>query len=118
MNPSRQSLRAKSSLQPTVVAGKKRSQSYNHKEMIPPPSFISEPGKEPWAQMKTTVPTQTFISAHLDLQQGFLGVPVVKNTPANEGDVGSILESGRSPGEGNGNPFQYSYLENLVDKGA
>ena len=33
-------------------------------------------------------------------------------------DVGSILRSGRSPGEGNGNPLQYSCLENSMDKGA
>ena len=36
----------------------------------------------------------------------------------NAGDLGSILGSGRSPGEGNGNPLQYSCLENSVDKGA
>ena len=33
-------------------------------------------------------------------------------------DSGSIPESGRSPGEGNGNPLQYFYLENPMDKGA
>ena len=33
-------------------------------------------------------------------------------------DLGSILGSGRSPGEGNGNPLQYSCLENLMDRGA
>ena len=37
---------------------------------------------------------------------------MVKNPPANAGDVGSILGSGRSPGEGNGNPLEYSCLEN------
>ena len=36
---------------------------------------------------------------------GFLSGSVVKNPPANAGDVGSILESGRSPGEGNGHPL-------------
>ena len=35
----------------------------------------------------------------------------------NAGDPGSILGSGRSPGEGNGNPLQYSCLENPIDKG-
>ena len=39
--------------------------------------------------------------------EGFLGGSVVKNPPANEGDVGSVPGSGRSPGEGNGNPLQY-----------
>ena len=36
----------------------------------------------------------------------------------NAGDLGSIPGSGRSPGEGNGNPLQYSCLENLMDRGA
>ena len=46
---------------------------------------------------------------------------VVKNLPANSGDikdVGSIPGLGRSPGEGNGNPLQYSCLENPMDRGA
>ena len=34
------------------------------------------------------------------------------------GDLGSIPGLGRSPGEGNGNPLQYSFLENLLDGGA
>ena len=38
----------------------------------------------------------------------------VKNLPANAGELGSIPGSGRHPGEGNGNPLQYSYLENLT----
>ena len=36
----------------------------------------------------------------------------------NAGDLGSIPESGRSPGEGNGNPLQYCCLENPMDRGA
>ena len=46
------------------------------------------------------------------------GGAVVKNLPANAGDTGSIPELGRSPGEGNGNPFQYSCLENFMERGA
>ena len=42
---------------------------------------------------------------------GFPGGSGVKNLPANAGDVGSIPGSGRSPGGGNGNPLQYSCLE-------
>ena len=38
--------------------------------------------------------------------------------PANAGDAGLIPGSGRSPGGGNGSPFQYSYLGNLMDRGA
>ena len=48
-------------------------------------------------------------------------VLVVKNPPANSGDTrdsGLIPGSGRSPGEGNGNPLQYSCLENSMDRGA
>ena len=44
----------------------------------------------------------------------------VKNLPANARDAGdsnSIPGSGRSPGEGSGNPFQYSCLENPIDRG-
>ena len=46
---------------------------------------------------------------------------MVKNPPANAGeerDAGSIPGQGRSPGEGNGSPLQYSCLENPMDKGA
>ena len=43
---------------------------------------------------------------------------MVKNPPANTGDMGSILGSEASPGEGNGNPFQYACLGNPVDRGA
>ena len=43
---------------------------------------------------------------------------MVKNSSANAGDMGSIPELGRSPGEGNGNPLQYSCLGNPMDRGA
>ena len=42
---------------------------------------------------------------------GFAGGSVVKNPPANSGGAGTVLGPGGSPGEGNGNPLQYSYLE-------
>ena len=48
---------------------------------------------------------------------GFLGGSVVKNLPANAGDIGSVPGSERSPGGGNGNPLQYSYLGNPMDRG-
>ena len=54
-----------------------------------------------------------------------IGLPgghyVVKNLPANEGDIrdaGLISRSGRSLGEGNSNPLQYYCLDNLTDRGA
>ena len=43
---------------------------------------------------------------------------MAKNPPAKAGDAGSIPGSGRSPGEGNGNPLQYSCLENSMDREA
>ena len=52
------------------------------------------------------------------LRQVFADDSVVKNLLDNAGDVGSIPGSGRSPGEGNGNPLQYSCLGNPMDKGA
>ena len=50
--------------------------------------------------------------------QGFPDGSVVKTPPANAGDAGSIPESGRSPGEGDGNLLQYSWLGNPMDRGA
>ena len=52
---------------------------------------------------------------------GFPGGTVVKNLPTTAGqarDMGSTPESGRSPRGGNGNPLQYSCLENPMDRGA
>ena len=43
---------------------------------------------------------------------------MVKNPPANAGCLGLIPGSGSSPGEGNGNPLQYSCLENPMDRGS
>ena len=48
----------------------------------------------------------------------FPGDSAIKNPPANAGDTGSIPGSGGSPGEGNGNTFQYSCQGNPMDRGA
>ena len=53
-----------------------------------------------------------------DIDIRFSGSSVVKNPPANAGDVGSIPELGRFPGGGNGKPLQYSCLGNPLDRGA
>ena len=50
--------------------------------------------------------------------EGFLGGSDDKKSAFNAGDPGSISGWGRSPGEGNGNPPQYSCLENSMDRGA
>ena len=54
----------------------------------------------------------------LGANEGFSGGSAVKNLPAHARDAGSIPGLGRSPGEGNGNPLQFSSLGNPVDRGA
>ena len=54
---------------------------------------------------------------HAAIAKGFPGGSVVKNLPANAGDVGSIPWVGRSPAVGNGNPLQHPSLENPMDRG-
>ena len=63
---------------------------------------------------------QVFISLVLSVSHSFKGFPggsSVKNPPADAGDMGLIPGLGRSHGEGNGNPLQYSCLRNPVDRG-
>ena len=72
------------------------------------------------------VPTNSFkvntkfknIFNYLLLAYGFLGGSEVKASASNVRDLGLVPESGRSLGEGNGNPLQYSCLENPMDGGA
>ena len=57
----------------------------------------------------------------MSLLEGFPGGSGVKNpstTAGDTGDLSSIPGLGRSPGEGNGNPLQYSCVENPMDRGA
>ena len=54
------------------------------------------------------------IESHLGFPRGSDG----KESPSNAGDLGLTPGLGRSPGEGNGNPLQYSCLENPMDRGA
>ena len=65
--------------------------------------------------------TVSLLLLHLTSTMGFPGGAMAKNPPDSTGDArdaGSISESGRSPGGGNGNSVQYSCLENLMDGGA
>ena len=57
------------------------------------------------------------VCVYLFVYGGFPGGSEVKVSACNAGDLGSIPGLGRSPGEGNGNPFQYSCLENPMDRG-
>ena len=54
----------------------------------------------------------------LNIVGGFADDSDSKESACNTGDPGSIPGSGRSPGEGNGNPLPYSCLENPMDRGA
>ena len=62
--------------------------------------------------------TSEVIMPHYLFQMSFPGGLIGKASACNAGDLGSILGLGRSLGEGNGNPLQYSYLENPRDGGA
>jgi len=64
------------------------------------------------------MPAHFKLKLNISVYMGFSGDSVVKNLPANAGDVGLIPGSRKSPGEGNGNPPQYSCLENPMDRGA
>ena len=73
-----------------------------------PPRFNSWVRKIPWRRDR--LPTPVFL--------GFPCGSAGKESACNAGDLGSIHEPRRSPGEGNGNPLQHSYLENPMDRGA
>ena len=66
---------------------------------------------------KVITELKTFRSVSYRIE-GFPGGSEVKASASNAGDPGLIPGLGRSPGEGNGNPLQYSCLENPVDEGA
>ena len=65
-----------------------------------------------WTELKRI----KWINVCKALKWGFCGSSVDKESACHEGDLDSIPESGRSPGEGNGDPLQYSCLENSMDR--
>ena len=71
-------------------------------------------GYSPWGCKESDL-TKWLILSNGD-NKGFPGASVVKNPPTNAGAVGSITGLGKSPGEGNGNPLQYSCLGNPLDR--
>ena len=71
------------------------------------------PPRKPWE-----LNLRPFVEKGQVTSVGFLGGSAIKNLWVNAGDVGSIPRSGRPPGEGNGNPLQYSCLGNPMDRGA
>ena len=64
-----------------------------------------------WQSLQLVVPSFAFLLYKQDIS-------LLQNLPANAGDMCLISGSGRSPGVGNGNLLQYSYLENSMDRGA
>ena len=64
------------------------------------------------------VPLPSKVAKYKQVRFGFPGGSDGKETVCNAGDLCSVPEWVRSPGEGNGNTFQYSYLENPMDRGA
>ena len=66
----------------------------------------------------TNIGSQYVNLSPLIVKKGFPGGSEVKASASNVGDPGSSPGSGRPPGEGNGNPLQYSCLENPMDRGA
>ena len=68
-----------------------------------------------WAQKQTSFVKKLNRYMHKIFWASLLAL--VENLPANTGDAGLIPGLGRSPGEGNGNPLQYSCLENSMDRG-
>ena len=68
--------------------------------------------------MLTRFLTSASVFQHLKHDKGFPGGSDSKASACNTGDLGSIPGLGRSPGEGNGNPLQYSCLENSMDREA
>jgi len=77
--------------------------------------WMEEPGRL-WSMRSQRVGHDWATS--LSLSGAFLVAQGLKNPPANAGDMGLIPALGRSPGEGNGNPFQNSCLGNLMHRGA
>ena len=81
------------------------------------PSHVSE---EVWRHSE--ISNYSFLNSSfsnfINQNLGFPGGSLVKNPSANARDRGSTPGSGKSPGEGNGNPLQYSSLENSMDRGA
>ena len=108
------------------------------REWLPSPVFLpgeshgqrSLAGYSPWGHKESDTTEQLTLSLSYFVHYwatntftfifctGLPGGSVVKNMPANAGDLSSISGLERSPGEGNGSPLQYSGLGNLMDRGA
>ena len=106
------------------VGGRRRLQGHPFHPPSPASSpFFFQPGFFPSLEifdldLKFCVSIGAFLRDYILVFKGFPGGAEVKASACNVGDLGSIPGSGRSLGEGNGNPLQYSSLENPMDGGA
>ena len=86
---------------------------------FPSPGYLPDPGIEPQSPVMQAVFTHWVTSeAPRILESVTLDSSDDKGPACNAGDLGTTRGSGRSPGEGNGNPLQCSCLENSTDRGA
>ena len=85
--------------------------------VLPLPGQRSLAGYSPWGRKEWDM-TERLSLTHSQYEEGFPGGSDSKESACNEVDLGSIPGLGRPHGEGNGNPLQYSCLENLMDRGA
>ena len=70
------------------------------------------------SESKQEVQSYRDLKSEVSYKYGFHDASDGRESVCNAEDPGSIFGSGRSPGEGNGNPLQYSGLENSIDRGA
>ena len=111
---------------PVILPGKSRGQSslvgyspWDHKESDMP-EWLKDNKWLLWSTLTKVLQLHSSTSGHFSppllAYLDFLDDPVVKNLPATAGDSGLIPWSGRSSGEGNGNPLQHTCLENSTDQ--
>ena len=82
------------------------------------PLSMGFPGQENWSGLPFPPSRESSQPRDQTWSPSFPRGSEVKASASNAGDLGLIPGSGRSPGEGNGNPLQYSGLENPLDEGA
>ena len=123
------------SYMPQLTVWKLQDPNEGRRSRMPPrPSADKQVNCSPYKKNKreqkknTNIKKQIISLGNLPLTEKYFFLPtvmkvalVIRNPPANAGDIrdtGSIFGLGRSPGEGNGNPLQYSCLGNPMDRGA
>ena len=85
---------------------------------FPPHYYLSHEGKHRRGLENLSIDTRVSIYGGTVVQEGFPDSSVGKESTCDAGDAGLIPGSRRSPGKGTGNPLQYSFLENPMDRGA